>query len=68
MRRRFPQGFCGVTARLMFHWTDLVGRVPDIEARVLRSVEEGDTLWSDWEMMGTIADGVDLRAGGVAIL
>ena len=48
---------------MMFHWTDLVGCVPDFEARVLRPAEEGDTLWSEWEMTGTIADGVDLRAG-----
>jgi hypothetical protein len=43
-------------------------RVPDIEARVLRSVEDGDTLWSEWEMIGTATDGVDFRAGGVTIL
>jgi SnoaL-like domain len=42
--------------------------VPDIEARVLRSVEDGDTLWSEWEMTGTSTDGGDFRAGGVAIL
>jgi ketosteroid isomerase-like protein len=50
------------------NWTGLFRRVPDIEARVLRSVEDGDTLWSEWEMTGTTTDGVAFRVGGVAIL
>lgn len=50
------------------NWTGLFRRVPNIEARVLRSVEDGDTLWSEWEMTGTATDGVDFCAVGVAIL
>ena len=50
------------------NWTGMFGRVPDIEARVLRSLEDGDTLWSEWEMTGTTIDGADFRVGGVAIL
>jgi ketosteroid isomerase-like protein len=50
------------------NWTGLFRRVPDIEARVLRSVEDGDTLWSEWEMTGTTTDGAAFRVGGVAIL
>ena len=50
------------------NWAGMFGRVPDIEARVLRSVEDGDTLWSEWEMTGTATDGADFRVGGVAIL
>ena len=50
------------------NWTGLFRRVPDIEARVLRSVEDGDSVWSEWDMAGTTAEGVDFRAAGVAIL
>jgi ketosteroid isomerase-like protein len=50
------------------NWTALFRRVPDIQARVLRSVEDGDKVWSEWEMMGTATDGADYRVGGVAIL
>jgi ketosteroid isomerase-like protein len=50
------------------NWTGLFRRVPDIRARVLRSVEDGDSLWSEWEMNGTTTDGIDFRTGGVAIL
>ena len=50
------------------NWAGMFGRVPDIEARVLRSVEDGDTMWSEWEMTGTATDGADFRVGGVAIL
>ena len=54
--------------RVRQNWTGLFARVPDIKARVPRSVEHGDTLWSEWEMTGTTTDGVGYRAGGVAIL
>ena len=50
------------------NWTDLFHRVPDIKARLLRSVEDRDTVWSEWEMTGTSTDGVNFRNGGVAIL
>ena len=50
------------------NWTGMFARVPDIEARVLRSVEDGDTVWSEWHMTGTTTDGADFRTGGVAIL
>ena len=50
------------------NWTGLFRRVPDIEARLLRSVEDGDSLWSEWEMIGTTTDGSDFRTGGVTIL
>jgi ketosteroid isomerase-like protein len=50
------------------NWTGMFVRVPDIEARVLRSIEDGDTLWSEFEMTGTTTDGGGFRIGGVAIL
>jgi ketosteroid isomerase-like protein len=43
------------------NWGGMFGRVPDIEARILRSLEDGDTLWSEWEMTGTTTDGADFR-------
>ncbi|XUL92848.1 nuclear transport factor 2 family protein [Streptomyces galilaeus] len=39
----------------------LFARVPDIEARVLRAVEDGDVIWSEWEMSGTAVDGTPSR-------
>jgi ketosteroid isomerase-like protein len=50
------------------NWTGLFLRVPDIQARVMRSVEDGDSLWSEWELIGTTTDGSAFRTGGVAIL
>jgi ketosteroid isomerase-like protein len=50
------------------NWAGIFHRVPDIKARVLRSVEDGDALWSEWDMIGTTTDGGDFRVGGVAIL
>ena len=60
------RGFVG-NDHVRQNWTGLFRRVPDIEARVLRSVEDGDTLWSEWEMTGTTIDD-DFRVRGVAIL
>ncbi|MFJ4626744.1 nuclear transport factor 2 family protein [Streptomyces sp. NPDC088847] len=49
------------------NWTGLFARVPDIEARVLRSVEDGEVVWSEWEMTGTAVDGTPFLVRGVVV-
>lgn len=49
------------------NWTGLFARVPDIEARVLRSVQDGDVVWSEWEMAGTAVDGTPFLVRGVVV-
>src|SRR3954465_6802085 len=39
------------------NWQRIFEFVPDIEARVLRSVVDNDTMWTEWEMRGTRPDG-----------
>ena len=39
------------------NWTQILGAVPDISVRVLRSACDGGTVWSEWEMTGTRRDG-----------
>ncbi|MFI6402550.1 nuclear transport factor 2 family protein [Streptomyces sp. NPDC050548] len=50
------------------NWAGLFARVPDIEARVLRAVENGDVIWSEWEMSGTAVDGTPQLMRGVVIV
>jgi ketosteroid isomerase-like protein len=49
------------------NWTQIFGGVPDVRARVLRTAVDGDTLWSEWEMTGTRADGGEFDMRGVFI-
>lgn len=35
------------------NWTQIFAEVPDIQARVLRSVTDGVTVWTEWRMTGT---------------
>ncbi len=39
------------------NWEQIFSFVPDIAARVVRRVIDGDTVWSEWEMSGTRRDG-----------
>ncbi|WP_217552845.1 nuclear transport factor 2 family protein [Streptomyces sp. GbtcB6] len=50
------------------NWAGLFARVPDIEARVLRSVRDGDVIWSEWEMTGTTVEGTSQLLRGVVIV
>jgi hypothetical protein len=49
------------------NWQRIFGGLPDIRARVLRAVVDGDVVWSEWEMGGTRPDGVAQRLRGVII-
>ena len=49
------------------NWTRMLAGVPDLEARLLRSAAEGDTVWTEWEMSGTRRDGAAHQMVGVFI-
>lgn len=49
-------------------WAGLFARVPDIEARVPQAVENGDVIWSGWEMSGTTVGGTPQLMRGVVIV
>ncbi|MGH3992623.1 MAG: nuclear transport factor 2 family protein [Pseudonocardiaceae bacterium] len=50
------------------NWAGLFAHVPDLAATVLRSVTDGDQVWSEWEIGGTTVDGKRYLSRGVAIL
>jgi hypothetical protein len=60
------RGFTG-REQVRVNWTQILGGVPDLEARVLDAVLSADTVWSEWEMAGTRRDGTPHRMRGVII-
>ena len=49
------------------NWTQIFAAVPDVRAEVLRCVEDGNTVWSEWEHRGTRPDGSAHVMRGVVI-
>jgi ketosteroid isomerase-like protein len=49
------------------NWAQIFAAVPDVRADVLRCVEDGDTVWSEWEHRGTRPDGSAHVMRGVVI-
>ncbi len=54
-------------AQVRTNWSQIFGGVPDIEARVLRAAEDGELVWTEWEMTGTRVDGGPFAMRGVVI-
>jgi ketosteroid isomerase-like protein len=49
------------------NWSQILSAVPDIQATLIRSAENGDTVWSEWEWQGTRLDGASFLQRGVTI-
>jgi ketosteroid isomerase-like protein len=60
------RGFTG-RAQVRTNWQQIFGFVPDVQARILRSAVDGDTVWSEWEMSGTRRDGTQHLMRGVMV-
>jgi ketosteroid isomerase-like protein len=50
------RGFTG-REQVRKNWAHIFDAVPDLEAQVLRYTEDGECVWSEWEMRGTRRDG-----------
>lgn len=55
------------TAQVRRNWERIFAGLPDIDARLVDTVEDGDTVWSEWEMSGTRPDGTREVLRGVII-
>jgi len=60
------RGFTG-NEQVRTNWSQIFGGVRDIEARVLRTAEDGDHVWTEWDMSGTRTDGGPFAMRGVVI-
>lgn len=51
------------------NWTQILGAIPDVEARVVRAAADADggSVWTEWEMSGTRRDGGTHLMRGVFI-
>ncbi|HEY8655123.1 MAG TPA: nuclear transport factor 2 family protein [Candidatus Limnocylindria bacterium] len=49
------------------NWTQIFAGVPDLRAELLRSITDGGTVWTEWEMRGTRRDGAPHLMRGVSI-
>jgi ketosteroid isomerase-like protein len=49
------------------NWEQIFAFIPDLSANVLRSVVNGDEVWSEWEHRGTRRDGSTHMMRGVVI-
>jgi ketosteroid isomerase-like protein len=60
------RGFRG-RHQVRLNWQMIFDGVPDLRARVLRSVTAANEVWSEWEMSGHRRDGVRHLMRGVVI-
>ncbi len=49
------------------NWEAMFAGIPDIRAVVLRSVRDGDTVWTEWDWMGTRRDGLPFDMRGITL-
>lgn len=49
------------------NWTQIFAFVPDLAAVVVRSIADGETAWSEWEMTGTRRGGTAHHMRGVVV-
>lgn len=50
------RGFIGKD-QVRRNWAQIFAGVPDHTAALIASAQDGDTVWTEWEMRGTRADG-----------
>ena len=54
-------------AQMHANWQAMFAGIPDFRAELIRSVDDGDTTWSEWSWSGNRADGQDFRVRGVTL-
>jgi ketosteroid isomerase-like protein len=60
------RGFTG-REQVRRNWTTILEAVPDLVAEVTDFVEDGDRIWSEWEMRGSRRDGAAHLMRGVLV-
>lgn len=54
-------------AQMRANWEAMFAGVPDFSAEISRSVQDGDTTWTEWRWSGTRSDGQGFDMRGVTL-
>ena len=54
-------------AQMRANWEAMFARIPDFRAEICRSVQDGDTTWTEWRWSGTRRDGQAFEMRGVTL-
>jgi limonene-1,2-epoxide hydrolase len=49
------------------NWQAMFAGIPDFHTEVLRSVRDGDTIWSEWHWVGTLSGGLAFEMRGITL-
>ena len=54
-------------AQMLANWEAMLAGIPDFRAEICRSVQDGETTWSEWRWSGTRSDGESFEMRGVTL-
>ena len=54
-------------AQMLANWEAMFAGIPGFHAEIRRSVQDGDTTWSEWRWSGTRSDGQAFEMRGVTL-
>jgi limonene-1,2-epoxide hydrolase len=54
-------------AQMLANWEAMLAGIPDFHAEICRSVQDGDTTWTEWRWSGTRSDGLAFEMRGVTL-
>jgi len=54
-------------AQMLANWEAMLAGIPDFRAEICRSVQDGDTTWTEWRWSGTRSDGKAFEMRGVTL-
>ena len=60
------RSFTGVE-QVRRNWTQIFAAVPDHTAALVASTQDGETVWTEWDMSGTRVNGTRHRMRGVIV-
>jgi hypothetical protein len=52
---------------MLANWEAMLAGIPDFCAEICRSVQDGDTTWTEWRWSGTRSDGEAFEMRGVTL-
>jgi limonene-1,2-epoxide hydrolase len=54
-------------AQMEANWRAMLDGVPDFHSRLVRSVQDGGTVWTEWHWTGTRSDGEPFEMRGITL-